>query len=135
MNVRIALLRAVSALALATVSVICFGQTAPLIKAGFEENEGGWVTFGGGAKVSITHDAANVKEGKGALQYSYNIAKGEISALLLPTPDGALTKTKSIKFWIKTDHTSPLMVLLQEKEGGRYSSPLMVDQDKWQRVE
>src|SRR5258708_31614333 len=111
------------------------GQGASLPKTTFEENEGGWIVFGQDAKVSVTHDAANVKEGKGALQYNYNIAKGIMGALALPTPSGALTKMKSMKFWIKTDHTTPVAVFMQEKDGGRYTSGFTAEQDKWQRVE
>src|SRR5260370_31803237 len=111
------------------------GQGASLPKTTFEENEGGWTVFGQDAKVRVTHDAANIKEGKGALQYNYNIAKGSAGALALPTPDGALTKMKSLKFWIRTDHTTPVAVFMQEKDGGRYTSGFTAEQDKWQKVE
>src|SRR5258708_16886912 len=124
----------VVALALSVAGTRSQGQGAALPKTLFEENEGGWIVFGKDAKVSVTHDAANVKEGKGALQYNYNIAKGIMGALALPTPDGALTKMKSLKFWIKTDHTTPIAVFMQEKDGGRYTSGFTAEEDKWQKV-
>src|SRR5579872_6353837 len=55
-----------------------------LIRDTFEDSDGGWTGFGNTAKVSVTHDAARVKEGKGALQFDYGVNKGEINALLLP---------------------------------------------------
>src|SRR5258708_39855702 len=100
------------ALALSAAGTRSQGQGASLPKTLFEENEGGWIVFGQDSKVSVTHDAANVKEGKGALQYNYNIVKGSAGALALPTPDAALTKMKSLKFWIRTDHTTPVAVFM-----------------------
>jgi hypothetical protein len=135
MKPRIALNAATFGLALLVVGSQCYCQGTSLLKSTFEENEGGWITFGGNSKISISHDADNIKEGKGALQYSYNIAKGEMGALALPTSVGDLTKMKSLKFWLKTDHTTPIVVFLQEKDGGRYSAAFTVEQNKWQRVE
>lgn len=112
-----------------------WADTAPLLRHTFEDDTAGWMVFGQGGKVSVTREAARVKEGKGALQFDYAIGKGQIAALLLPTPDGALAKAKSFRFWIKADQTTPLVVMLQEQGGGRYVSLFTVPKDQWQRVE
>ncbi len=44
---------------------------APLMRHAFEDSDGGWTGMGTNAKVFITHDAAKVKEGSGALQFDY----------------------------------------------------------------
>ena len=96
-------------IALSTAMLACAtpgrAQVAPFIKHGFEENEGGWVTFGMGTKgvISRTSEAADVKEGKSALSFAYKVEKGTMAALLLPTPNGDLAQARSFRFWIKTD--------------------------------
>lgn len=110
-------------------------KPAPLMRQSFEESEEGWMIFGTGAKIGLTREASHVKEGKAALQYDYNVAKGEIGAALLPLPEGALAKAKAIRFWILADHTIPLFVTLQERGGGRYVAACTVPRDRWQQVE
>jgi len=123
-------------IALGAALVQAQSGTAPLIKHTFEESDGGWTAPpGSNGKVSITHDAAHVKEGKGALQFDYTLKKGEFGFLVLPTPDGALAKAKSIRFWVQCDSTAPLAVTLQEHEGGRYVAMFTVPKDRWQQVE
>jgi hypothetical protein len=108
---------------------------APFIHHTFEADDSGWQAQGTSGKVSITHDAAHVKENKAALQFDYTIAKNELSLLMLPTPVGSLAKAKSIRFWVLSDHPSPLFVSLPEHEGGRYVALVAVPQFKWQQVE
>ncbi|HZT41995.1 MAG TPA: hypothetical protein VFA07_07385 [Chthonomonadaceae bacterium] len=109
--------------------------TTPLMCYSFEADTGMWMGFGSNAKVSLTHDAAHVREGKGALQFDYTINKGEINALLLPTPNSALAKAKSLRFWVQADHAAPLAVALQEQEGGRYIALFSVPKETWQQVD
>lgn len=110
-------------------------DAAPILKHTFEENDGGWKGLGPTAVVSITHDADSVKTGKGALQFAYAVKKGEMNIMLLPTPDGVLARAKTIRFWIKATHNSPITFVLQEKDGGRYNSIFTVPKNKWQLVE
>jgi len=110
-------------------------EKSALLRHSFDENEGGWTAFGEGAKVLVTTDAAKVKEGKGALQYDYAVAKGGMSAIFLPVEEGALAKARAIRFWIKTDHTTPAVFALQERGGGRYVALFTAPKDKWQLVE
>jgi hypothetical protein len=108
---------------------------APILSHTFEENDGGWQGLGTTATVSLTHDANFVKGGKGALQFAYGVKKGELNMLLLPTPDKVLSTARSIRFWVKTDHASPLAVVLQEKDGARYNTMFSVRKGAWQQVE
>ena len=111
-------------------------ETPPsVIEHSFEENIGGWTGFGASAKVALTKEAGSVKVGKGALQFDYAVKKGEMNMLLLPTGDGTLTKMKSLSFWVKATHSTPLIVTLGEKEGGRYNASAFVPKDTWQKVE
>ena len=107
----------------------------PLIHHTFETDPAEWVGLGATAKVSLTHDAAHVKEGKGALQFDYAANKGEINVLILPTPNGVLTKMKSLHFWIRPDYATVLAVSLQEKEGGRYTAIFSTAGSGWQEVQ
>ena len=107
---------------------------APLIHHTFETDPAEWTAFGATAKVSLTHDTAHVKEGKGALQFDYAANKGELNVLLLPTPNGALTKMKSLHFWLRADYPTVFAVSLQEKEGGRYTAIFSVPGASWQEV-
>jgi hypothetical protein len=107
---------------------------APLIHHTFETDPGPWIGVGATAKVSLTHDAAHVRQGKGALQFDYAANKGEINVLILPTPDGVLTKMKSLHFWLRADYPTVFAVSLQEKEGGRYTAVFSIQGNSWQEV-
>ncbi len=107
---------------------------APLIEQKFETDAGMWTALGTSGKVSITHDAAHVKEGKSALQFDYAVNKGELNALVLPTPNGGLTKMQSMHFWIRSDYPTTFAVSMQEKDGGRYASTFSVPGNAWQEV-
>jgi len=120
------------------VAALAQDTPAPILNHTFEQNDGGWqgVSMAGGkVSVNLTHDANGVKSGKGALKFDYELKKGDFSLLLLPTPDMVLGKAKSIKFWIKADHSTPIGIALQEKDGGRYSTVFTVQKDTWQQVE
>jgi hypothetical protein len=128
----------VCAFALGLTAAIAQDTPAPILNHTFEENDGGWhgISMAGGkADVNLTHDATGVKSGKGALKFDYELKKGDFSLLLLPTPDMVLSKAKSLKFWIKADHSTPIGLAMQEKDGGRYSTVFTVQKDTWQQVE
>jgi hypothetical protein len=110
-----------------------FGQSVQ--KYTFDENEGGWTVFGQGGSVAVTTAAADVKAGKGALKYAYNVQKGDISFALVPTPGGALAKAKSVKFWVRTSETTPVFLILAEAGGGRYAAGVSCSKGQWNRVE
>ena len=86
---------------------------APLIHHTFETDPGEWIGLGATATVSLTQDADQVKSGKGALKFAYAANKGELNALILPVADGALTKMKSLHFWIRADYATVFAVSLR----------------------
>jgi len=101
----------------------------------FEDEQPGFIAFGDGAKVGINRDAAFVKNGNAALRFDYTIARNGFQAMLMPVV-GGLADMKSLKFWIRTDHTTPMAVALQEGEAGaRYVAVFTSPKDKWQQVE
>lgn len=112
--------------------------TPPLLETTFEKDAGDWQalspTGDTTARISITHDASHLKEGKGALQYDYTIKKGVMNALALPVTPGTLTKMKTLHFWVQADHASSLVLVLSEKGGGRYQTPIAVAPNTWQEV-
>src|SRR5262249_40028396 len=108
----------VCAMVLGVMAAIAQDTPAPILNHTFEENDGGWKALsmaGNKADVNLTHDASGVKAGKGALKFDYELKKGDFSLLILPTPDMVLSKAKSLKFWIKADHATPIGCALQEK--------------------
>jgi len=133
----LATLATLVALAALTFPIAALAQNtaAPIVRHTFEESDGGWTVMGTGGKISVTHDAASVKSGKAALQFDYNVNKGDMAALMLLTPDGMLAKAKSFRFAVKSDSGGVLTALLQEHEGGRYIAMFTVPAGKWQQVE
>lgn len=120
---------------LAACAVALADDSGAILSQDFEKHDGGWIGIGNSAKVTVTHDAATVKSGQGALQLAYTIKKGEINAMILPTDGGALAKAKSIRFWFMADHTGPFSFALQKKNGSRYNSLFSVVANQWQQVE
>lgn len=127
-------LAAAAALAFPTVA-LAQNTTAPIVRHTFEESDGGWTLMGTGGKIAVTHDAASVKSGKAALQFDYNVNKGDMAALMLLTPDGMLAKAKSFRFAVKSDAGGVLTAILQEQGGGRYVAMFTVPAGKWQQVD
>lgn len=108
--------------------------SAPIVKLTFESDDAGWLTMGGPATVAVTHDAANVKSGKGALEFTYEF--GKTPSLVVWPASVALDSMQSIRFWLKTSEPTPVAVWISEKEpGGRYVSIVWSPANTWQRIE
>lgn len=101
----------------------------------FEESTGTWTTLGNDASLGHTKDAANVKEGKGALEFKYEVKQGGINFLMLPVHAGQIAKAKAFRFWIKTSAAAPMVFTIAEAEGGRWNAIFSCHADKWQKVE
>ena len=116
----------------------------PVLKDEFEEKSDGWIVMGPHAKMSVVTDAGKAKSGKGALKFTYTIPAKPIEApkdgglpidvLLRATSVGELAKMKSLRFWVKGETATPLVVTLGEKDGGRYIAPVWVGKDGWQEI-
>ena len=113
-------------------------DTPPLLESTFEKDAGDWEVISPTGtvtgKMSITHEAAHVKEGKGALQFDYSIKKGDLSALSLWVPLATIAKMKSLHFWVQADHAGSLLLVVSERGGGHYQVPIAVTPNVWQEV-
>ena len=127
-------LLAVTAMGAAHAQAPATTAAAPLVQSTFEADAGGWTPLGATAKAAVTHDAASVHSGTGALKFDYPVEKGQMNALLLPTPDGKLAGAQSFSLWVKADHASPLILMLSEKGGGHYSALFTAPAGQWQQV-
>jgi hypothetical protein len=103
----------------------------------FENNEGGWVGFGDGAKVAVTRDAEGVHGGNAALQFDYTLAPRQINAIVLADtgPLATLGAGGKISFWAKAREAGTMAFAVQEKGGPVWMSLFRVPEGEWQRVE
>jgi len=109
-----------------------------LLTQDFENGElGGWATMGDKAKLTVVADKLLSKNGAASLRFNYDIAPGDMNAMLLaadgPVPEMAFVR--SLGFWIKTDYAAPIILMLQEQGGGRFMYIFSTPKDVWQRVE
>lgn len=103
----------------------------PLIQNTFDQGAGAWTSIGTNARVTTAPGDGT----DSALRLDYDVTRGNLAALMLPTPEGALAKAKSFRFRVKADYTTPIVVGLQEKDGGRYIAFFTAPKDRWQTVE
>jgi hypothetical protein len=102
----------------------------------FEGGQTSWLPFGEGVGIGVTRDAEHVKSGNAALQFNYQIQKGQLQAMLMPVNQGRLARLQSIQFWVKAGQATSLAMLLQEGEnGGRYLALFAAPEQQWQKVE
>jgi len=106
-----------------------------MIHQSFEEGDEGWIPFGGDAQVELTREPSQVKNGKAALAVRYKFNPGQYGSAVFPVESGQLARLSRIRFWIKTDHSTPIIVILSEKAGGYYSTWFWCNKDQWQQVE
>jgi hypothetical protein len=103
----------------------------------FESGEEGWIGLGPNARVHVTKDAANVKSGRAALAFDYKIAPKQFSAAVLPVEPGSIAALKRVHFWIKTDISTAVAILLSEKKpgGGDYTAWAWSPKGRWNEVQ
>ena len=119
--------------------VLCFAAFSamaapPLLTQDFEQDDTGWVVFGGDGKIQVTHDPALVKNGKGTMEFRYESSGTKPALAVLPVQK-PLTGTKSLKLWVKSDADTAAAIALVEKDGGRYDANFWLEANTWQRVE
>ncbi len=128
--------------ALGLVALCASAHAAPpVVATSFEADAGGWVVLNpatgqpdGTDKIAVVHDAAQLKEGKGSLKYTYAIRKGSTNILILPIAQIASGPMSSFHFWIKPDHSTSFMFAVGAKGGGRYQSVFTAKAGAWQEV-
>ena len=110
-------------------------QTALEARLDFEDGKTVFQTFGDTGKVSLTREPANVKQGRSALRFDYQVAAKQLNALFLPGDVGAAANVKSVSFWLRTDYATNLVVVLQEKDSGRHLAVCHSPGNVWLKVE
>ncbi len=104
----------------------------------FDRGTEGWTAMqiqGEGAKVEAIYDKALLKSSPGTLAFGYKIGMGQVSFAGLTVGAGKLAKMNSIHFWLRSDHGTSVVVMLSEKDGGRYSAICHVVKNQWQEVQ
>ena len=128
----------VAALGVALDLPAAHADTPPLLESTFEKDAGDWEVYSPTGtvtgKMSITHEPAHIKEGKGALQLDYSIKKGDLSALALRLPLATIARMQSLHFWVQADHATSLLLVVSERGGARYQVPIAVTPHLWQEV-
>jgi hypothetical protein len=117
-----------AALVLATALAVTAQQNADVIlRQTFDSDTGGWTVMGQGGSV---HAAG------GALAFSYDIKPQQLVAAVLPA-QAAFARMRRMRFRVKSDHDSPLAILLAERQpgGGNYTAWFWAAANVWQQVE
>jgi hypothetical protein len=111
-------------------------QTEKSTRQTFEEGDEGWIPYGTDAHVEVVHDAAAVKNGGAALALRYTFNPGQYGSAVLPLEDGDLSGLDRLRFSIKADHSTSVIIVLSEKQpgGGYYSSWFWCPKDQWVNV-
>lgn len=101
----------------------------------FEDGNLAFQPLGDNAKVSLTREAANVKQGRAALRFDYEVGAAGMNALLRTGQMGEAADLKSFRFWVKADYPTNLVMVLQEENAGRYLALFHAPKNQWQQVE
>jgi hypothetical protein len=113
-----------------------------MVLADFEGDLGEWTAMQLGeggvgpdadSKIAVTHDAADVKAGKGALSYAFDITPKTIRVLALQRPLD-LTGMKSLRLWVKCSHATAVVIGLTEAGGASYQASAHCAAGAWQEV-
>ena len=114
-------MRTVCLVLLATLAVFAQGVSNRLLFQTFEKEASGWTATGDGAEVHSTHDAASVRAGHAALEFSYDLGPKKFAGAVLGAPE-SFASMRSLRFWARSDHNTAVGVLLSEKKpsGGNY---------------
>lgn len=109
-------------------------QPSVLVSQTFEATTGGWVATGEGGRVRLAPGEG--RRGGGALAFEYHVAAKRNSGIVLAAP-AELGVARSLRFLVKSDHSTALGVLLAEKKpgGGNYTAWFWAPANTWQEVE
>jgi hypothetical protein len=100
--------------------------------SGLALGEGG-VNPDADSKFTITHEAASVKAGKGALSYAYDITPKTVRVLALQRPLD-LTGMKSLNLWVKCSQATSVIVGLGDNSGASYQANAHCPAGAWQEI-
>lgn len=95
---------------------------------------GDWTVLGAGSSAQAGREEGWSRQGRPALDYRYEVGKGQLSILVLPINGAALAKAGGLSFAAKASHMSNLVLALEEQGGGRWSLPVTINAGQWQEV-
>jgi hypothetical protein len=129
-------MRTVWLVCFAAVSAFAQRESNALLFQTFEKDVSGWTAMGDGAEVRTTRDAARVRAGHAALEFSYEIAPQRFAGAVLGAPE-SIGRMRGLRFWARSDHNTALGVLLSEKKpgGGNYAAWFWAPANTWQAIE
>jgi len=101
----------------------------------FETEELGpyWFNTAQDGAMTITREAANIREGQGALEFTYTPSEGAF-ALIGATPIKPEAQPKSLKFSFKTDEVSAILYGVNEQDGSSYQGYCYSPGGAWEDV-
>ncbi len=102
----------------------------------FAKDTSGWTAQGEGSQLRAISDAARVRPGRNALEFSYEIVPQRFAGMLLGAPE-SIGRMQRVRFWARSDHNTALAVLLMEKKpgGGNYAAWFWAPANVWQPIE
>lgn len=109
------------------------GKESKPSKMDFETDVHGWLVMpGADGKVDRITNATDVKNGKGALRYTYVAAPNKLNVIVHLEPE---YYSQGFRFWIKTDRPTAMLFSVSEEEGGeRWETVFWTKHNEWQQV-
>ena len=120
-------MRAICVFLLTAAAAVAQGQSDVLLRHTFAGDTSGWTFMG---------QAGSVRAADGALEFSYEVKPKQFAIAVLPAPPET-ARLRRLRFRVKTDHDTPLAVLLSEKKpgGGNYVAMFWSAGGAWQTIE
>jgi hypothetical protein len=81
--------------------------------------------------VAVARDPAQVKSGKGALTYTYELSAATVRVLGVQRPLD-LTGMKSVRFWVRCSHATAVLFGINERGGANYQTSFYCPAGSWQ---
>jgi hypothetical protein len=125
--------RLIALLALVPLAICAIAAEEPLpAQFDFEQEALApqWTTTACGAALSITRDGANVREGRGALELSWDATDGRL-AILTIAPVRLDERARSLRLSVKLDQLSPVMFGVREADGSTYQGYMYTPGGVW----
>jgi hypothetical protein len=96
-----------------------------LLAAACLHAQAGWQAMGAGASLQTAEGISTLR---------YEIKRGQLAAAVMPVPAG-LASMRAVRLRVRSDHDTPLAVLLTERGGGRYTAIFWSAANLWQQIE
>jgi hypothetical protein len=110
----------------------CAAAQPPTAGFDFEQDAdaAAWITTACGAELAITREPANVREGRGALELSWEATDGRLAMLTVDSIQ-ADERPRSLRLSVKLAEQSPVMYGVREADGSSYQGYLYTPGGVW----